>query len=389
MATPAKMEGAVPKKVYMHYDEGDETLHLTLKMTLPSKWAGHTVDYLKEVGSSAIRAALECSGTEADAEQLLMWLWLAGQFFVEHYNKKKPENVVDGAHMHLEKKANVVLYGDELLHTAVQKYDDVFLKAGASTMKPVRAESKDLETSSRFGWVVWCVPVLISRLLPANCCCVITESAAPGSAGKSLLQCKNHGCQQKFLETENHDQACRHHSQPPMFHDMKKGWQCCSTKMVYDWDDFEKIEPCVVGRHSAVGPNEQFAASPTVAAAESAASAAGSSVPAAPPSLKSIDDYNEKNPNAVTAVSAAVDNQQAPPPVRTDGKAHCVNFGCQQEYVVSENTESSCRHHTGAPVFHDAGKFWSCCPKSVKYDFDSFLKLPGCAVSAHTNVKTA
>jgi hypothetical protein len=51
MATPAKMEGAVPKKVYMHYDEGDEALHLTLKMTLPSKWAGHTVDYLKEVRS--------------------------------------------------------------------------------------------------------------------------------------------------------------------------------------------------------------------------------------------------------------------------------------------------------------------------------------------------
>lgn len=48
-ATPAKIEGAVPKKVYMHYDEGDEALHLTLKITLPSKWAGHTVDYLKEV----------------------------------------------------------------------------------------------------------------------------------------------------------------------------------------------------------------------------------------------------------------------------------------------------------------------------------------------------
>lgn len=51
-APPAKMEGAVPKKVYMHYDESaDAVLHLTLKMTLPSKWASHTVDYLKEVGA--------------------------------------------------------------------------------------------------------------------------------------------------------------------------------------------------------------------------------------------------------------------------------------------------------------------------------------------------
>lgn len=49
MATPAKIEGAVPKKVYMHYEEAEEVLQLTLKMTLPSKWAGHSVDYLKEV----------------------------------------------------------------------------------------------------------------------------------------------------------------------------------------------------------------------------------------------------------------------------------------------------------------------------------------------------
>ncbi|OWY99109.1 hypothetical protein PHMEG_00029954, partial [Phytophthora megakarya] len=215
------------------------------------------------------------------------------------------------------------------------------------------------------------------------------ESAAPATTDKRYLQCKNHGCQKKFLEEENNDQACRHHSLPPLFHDMKKGWQCCSSKMVYDWDDFEKIEPCIIGRHSTVGPNEQFAASPTVAAAESAAaSSAGAVAPPAAP-LKSIDDYNQKNPNAVTAVSAAKDNQTAPPPKRTDGKANCVNFGCQQEYVVAENKDSSCRHHAGAPVFHDASKYWSCCPKDVKYDFDSFLKVPGCVVSAHTDIKTA
>ncbi|KAG6959962.1 hypothetical protein JG688_00009847 [Phytophthora aleatoria] len=324
MTTPAKIEGAVPKKVYMHYDEGSEAQTLTLKMTLPSKWAGHTVDYLKE-------------------------------FFVEHYNNKKPDNVLDATQVHLEKKNNAVLFGDELLHTVVQKYDDLFLKAGASTLKPVRVQ----------------------------------KSAAAVASDKKYLQCKNHGCQKKFLEEENNDQACRHHSLPPLFHDMKKGWQCCSSKMVYDWDDFEKIEPCIIGRHSEVGPNEQFAASPTVAAAESAA--ANSTGAAAPPAapLKSIEDYNQKNPNAVTAVSAAKDSQTVTPPKRTDGKANCVNYGCQQEYVVAENTETSCKHHAGAPVFHDASKYWSCCPKDVKYDFDSFLKVPGCVVSAHTDIKTA
>ncbi|KAI9915079.1 hypothetical protein PsorP6_007704 [Peronosclerospora sorghi] len=316
MTTVAKIEGAVAKKVYMHYEEGDESQTLTLKMTLPSKWAGHTVDYLKE------------------------------------YNSKKPDNVLESAQMHLEKKSNTLLFGDELLHTAVQKYDDLFLKAGASTLKPVRSE----------------------------------KSVTSAASDKKYLQCKNHGCQKKFLEEENNEQACHHHSLPPLFHDMKKGWQCCSSKMVYDWDDFENIEPCVVGRHSTLGPNKQFAASPTV---EAAANSSDDVALRAGTLLKSIDDYNQNNPNAVTAVSAAKESQTTAPPKRSDGKAKCVNFGCQQEYVVAENNDTSCSHHVGAPVFHDASKYWSCCPKSVKYDFDSFLKIPGCVVTAHSDIKSS
>ncbi|KAJ0393164.1 hypothetical protein ATCC90586_004917 [Pythium insidiosum] len=320
MAAPVKVEGAVPKKVYMHYEEGEEALHVTLKMTLPSKWAGHTVDYLKE-------------------------------FFVDHYNKKKPDNTVEAACFHLEKKAGVALFGDDLLHTAVEKYDDLFLKAGASKSRPPKPE----------------------------------VAKAPVAAS-NLQQCKNYGCRQKFDESDNHDSACRHHVKPPLFHDTKKGWQCCSSKMVYDWDDFEKIEPCAVGRHSTTDPGSLFAQSPTVALAESAgASSTSSSVPA--PVLKSIDDYNKSNPDAVTAVSAAVETQAAPAPVRTDGKARCVNYGCQKEYVVADNHAQACSHHTGAPVFHDAGKYWSCCPKAVKYDFEAFLQVPGCATSAHRDTK--
>ncbi len=40
-------------------------------------------------------------------------------------------------------------------------------------------------------------------------------------------------------------------------------------------------------------------------------------------------------------------------------------------------------YHQAGPVFHDAGKFWSCCPGTVKYDFDDFLKIPGCMQSSH------
>jgi hypothetical protein len=80
---------------------------------------------------------------------------------------------------------------------------------------------------------------------------------------------------------------------------------------------------------------------------------------------------------------------KAPPPKRSDGKAKCVRYGCQMEYLVAQNTETSCKHHTGPPVFHDSGKYWSCCPKQVKYDFDEFLCVPGCAVSAHSDVRVS
>lgn len=44
------MDGAIPKKVYMHYeDQIKEELSLTLKMTVPSKWSNKTADDLKNV----------------------------------------------------------------------------------------------------------------------------------------------------------------------------------------------------------------------------------------------------------------------------------------------------------------------------------------------------
>ncbi|CAI5740825.1 unnamed protein product [Peronospora destructor] len=194
--------------------------------------------------------------------------------------------------MHLEKKGDTLLFGDKLLHTAVQKYDDLFLKAGASTLRPVR----------------------------------VAKSAVPTVSDKKYLQCKNHGCQQKFLDEENSDQACRHQSLPPLFHDMKRAGNAARPRWC-----FENIEPCIVGRHSTVGPNEQFAISPTVAAAANAA----------------------------------------------------------QEYVVAENNDTSCRHHAGAPVFQTPSSTGAAARRTSSTIFDSFLKLPGCVVSAHTDVKTA
>ena len=54
------------------------------------------------------------------------------------------------------------------------------------------------------------------------------------------LVCKRNGCRMKYCEEDNNDTICKHHPGKPMFHDLKKGWTCCN-KIVYDWDEFEKI----------------------------------------------------------------------------------------------------------------------------------------------------
>ncbi|KAI8618488.1 chord-domain-containing protein [Chytriomyces sp. MP71] len=61
----------------------------------------------------------------------------------------------------------------------------------------------------------------------------------------------------------------------------------------------------------------------------------------------------------------------------------CANKGCNQKFEPSENGPTSCEHHSGAPVFHDALKGWSCCEKRVT-DFDDFIKIPGCTLGPHS-----
>uniref|UniRef100_A0AAR5Q5P6 Cysteine and histidine-rich domain-containing protein n=1 Tax=Dendroctonus ponderosae TaxID=77166 RepID=A0AAR5Q5P6_DENPD len=64
----------------------------------------------------------------------------------------------------------------------------------------------------------------------------------------------------------------------------------------------------------------------------------------------------------------------------------CYNRGCGERYQPTENNEDACRHHPGAPFFHDAYKGWSCCSKKCT-DFTEFLNIKGCTVSQHSNVK--
>jgi hypothetical protein len=200
------------------------------------------------------------------------------------------------------------------------------------------------------------------------------------------LRCKNFGCNQFYNEEDNSDTACKHHVAPPIFHDRIKGWSCCKDIKAYDWEEFQAIEGCSVGRHSTVANGQKiFADSPTVTACnEAEARNPGKQDTAPAPVLKSIDDYNKQNPEASTAASAAVKTMTTRKSSRRDdGTAKCQNKGCQKVFTVADNHAQACTYHNGQPIFHDAVKFWSCCPKKQCYDFDEFMAVPGCTQGYH------
>jgi hypothetical protein len=65
-------------------------------------------------------------------------------------------------------------------------------------------------------------------------------------AGKH--KCVNKGCLKEFDPAENDEGSCSYHPGNPIFHDLKKFWDCCK-KETYDWDDFVALPTCKKGKH--------------------------------------------------------------------------------------------------------------------------------------------
>lgn len=62
------------------------------------------------------------------------------------------------------------------------------------------------------------------------------------------------------------------------------------------------------------------------------------------------------------------------------GKVRCKRFGCQKFYDT-EGPPQECVHHKSAPIFHETAKWWSCCQDHKAYDWEEFLRIPGCQKS--------
>lgn len=323
-------------KVYVHYTvEENDDLSLTQKISLPKRWvANEKVVKLHEL-------------------------------FIKTYNAKKGAELSAGD-THLELEDGDKLYAEDRLADVLRERVDVHLHPGALGERPAEAPLPAAAAGEAGGEGAGGASA--------------AEAAAPGP---KLVRCRNPGCKAMFSEEENSDTACRFHLGPAIFHDRGKGWACCREKhrLVYSWEEFERIPGCQVGRHSAVAPCKANAIeqSPTVAAAQRVQEREA----AAP--MKTADDFNRENPDAKSGLAVAAKAATAKPKCtrKADGSARCVRKGCQKPFMLHENTATSCSYHTGEPVFWDTSKYWGCCPSKVKYDFDAFLKVPGCQTGYH------
>ncbi|CAN0290182.1 unnamed protein product [Discosporangium mesarthrocarpum] len=182
-------------KVYVHYEEGlDTDLHVTLKLTLPKKW---------------------------EAKNPFMVL----ELFVESYNKRKPDNQLVAADLHLKASGKVLTHNDIIGDVMKHQGDVHVLHGPMEERKPQQAPKA--EKGRGVEHTLWLVT--LEWMFAA-------QEPRAGS-----LRCRNFGCNQHYDEETNSDSACRHHTAPPIFHDTRKGWGCCE-KRVYDWDEFERLE---------------------------------------------------------------------------------------------------------------------------------------------------
>ena len=58
--------------------------------------------------------------------------------------------------------------------------------------------------------------------------------------------------------------------------------------------------------------------------------------------------------------------------------------GSNSERTSADNSDTACRYHVKPPVFHETRKYWSCCPRKIAYDWETFMAIPGCQIGRHS-----
>jgi hypothetical protein len=191
--------------------------------------------------------------------------------------------------------------------------------------------------------------------------------------------CVNKGCGKEYSEVEGvQNSECNFHPGSPVFHDALKGYSCCSKK-VTDFDAFMKIPGCSIGKHSNQKPLPPAKVEPIKAQVKEAPKPVAVKDSKVETFTAGDLDLTPK-PKEIPKVPESEQHDQLNAEI-TSGTI-CKRPTCGTKYIDQSSRKEKCVHHEGVPVFHEGSKGWSCCKKRV-FDFDEFLKLPGCKTAKH------
>ena len=160
-------------------------------------------------------------------------------------------------------------------------------------------------------------------------------------------KCKRPGCNKMYNPSNNDGTSCKFHSGQPIFHDLKKGWSCCN-QIAYEWDEFEKIKGCCMGKHSddlslaQEGSEQGFWRSTTVETASNALEKERIK------SLKTAADFNaqqeiKKEEKKQAEAAAGLLSDKKPVMTKDGNRFVCANKGCiAKNFIDEENKETAC-----------------------------------------------
>jgi hypothetical protein len=243
-------------KVMLHYEDHEKVeWHKTLKITLPKSWkTGPTSQLLEQ--------------------------------FIEAYNPKFPDNILDVANCHLSqrkplgtsddyKTVLVPVASNAIVVDDIPDRGDVYICHGPSETK----EAMEERTKAAL--------------------------AAHQATLATTVACTHFGCRNRFPKGGPYPQ-CVHHKSPPVFHETAKYWACCPDKKAYDWEDFQNIPGCQTGMCTDVkegmGAKQFWGGSEVREQIHGAASA---------PKLKSIDDFNKTLASGGAEAAPVLDRLQS------------------------------------------------------------------------------
>ena len=150
---------------------------------------------------------------------------------------------------------------------------------------------------------------------------------------------------------------------------------------VFEFDELLCIPGCTVGKHSNQPPAIEVQRKAELAAANKATLEKFEAKASADGAVGADGSAPAPKQNQAAAAAAPPPKPRQRPKL-PEGYGRCCHYGCQADFLLENNTETSCVYHKDPPVFHEGAKKWTCCGV-VKYDFDEFLAVPGCCTGKH------